>query len=239
LSAQGKAGNQSCFLLACRVGLWMALCIRGRAARKEAILTGERYTREAWQQQYNPIDDWDGMFRRGQWDHLAGKVEIPHYALIAGYAHKLVGSGRVLDAGCGEGVLIDYLDLGRLDYVGFDISETAISRARLRAPGARLLISGIDEFPIDQERPYDAIIFNEVLYTLRDPMGAFDRFRGILRPGGIAIVSLYQNPDERANAKIFTRMLEAELALGRYTVVAKAVATSSEEQLTWNVYCLR
>jgi 2-polyprenyl-3-methyl-5-hydroxy-6-metoxy-1,4-benzoquinol methylase len=222
-----------------QVGLWIARCIEARAARKEAIVTGERYTREAWQQQYNPIDDWDDMFRRGQWDHLAGKAEIPHYALIAGYAHKLIGRGRVLDAGCGEGVLIDYLDLGRLDYVGFDISETAISRARQRAPSARLLISGIDEFPIDQERPYDAIIFNEVLPAVRDPLATLDRFCGILEPGGVAIISLYQNPDERANAKILTRMLEAELALGRYTVVAKAVATSSEEQMTWNVYCLR
>jgi 2-polyprenyl-3-methyl-5-hydroxy-6-metoxy-1,4-benzoquinol methylase len=179
------------------------------------------------------------MFRLGQWDHLAGKAEIPHYALIAGYAHKLIDKGRVLDAGCGEGVLIDYLDLGRLDYVGFDISETAIARARLRAPNARLLISGIDEFPVDQERPYDAIIFNEVLPAVQDPLGVLDRFLGILSPDGVAIVSLYQSPDERANARILTRMLEAELVLERYTVVAKAVATSSQEQKTWNIYCLR
>jgi 2-polyprenyl-3-methyl-5-hydroxy-6-metoxy-1,4-benzoquinol methylase len=202
-------------------------------------LTGERYTREAWQQQYNPIGDWDEMFRRGEWDHLAGKPEIPHYALIAGYAHKLIGRGRLLDAGCGEGVLIDYLDHGRLDYVGFDISETAISRARLRSPSARLLVSSIDEFPLDQERPIDAIIFNEVLPAVQDPLGVLDRFLDILNAGGIAIVSLYQSPDERANARILTRMLETELALERYTVVAKAVVTSSREQMTWNVYCLR
>jgi 2-polyprenyl-3-methyl-5-hydroxy-6-metoxy-1,4-benzoquinol methylase len=208
--------------------------------REEAFLTGgERYTPEAWQQQYNPIRDWDDMFRRGQWDHLAGNAEIPRYALIAGYVRKLIGKGRVLDAGCGEGVLIDYLDLGRLEYVGFDISETAIARARLRAPDARLLISGIDEFPIDQERPYDTIIFNEVLPAVQDPLGVLDRFLDVLNPDGIAIVSLYQSSDEQANARILTRMLEAELALERYTIVAKAVVTSSREQMTWNVYCLR
>jgi 2-polyprenyl-3-methyl-5-hydroxy-6-metoxy-1,4-benzoquinol methylase len=217
----------------------MARCIRARAARKEAILTGERYTREAWQQQYNPIGDWDDTFRRGQWAHLAGKAEIPHYALIAGYAHKLIGSGRVLDAGCGEGVLIDYLDLGRLDYVGFDISETAISRARLRSPKARLLVTSVDEFQTDRAPGYDAIIFNEVLPAVQDPLGVLDRFLDILNPNGIAIISLYQSPDEQANARILTRMLEAELALERYTVVAKAVATSSREPMTWNIYCLQ
>jgi 2-polyprenyl-3-methyl-5-hydroxy-6-metoxy-1,4-benzoquinol methylase len=198
----------------------------------------ERYTRAAWETQYSQIEDWDAMFRLGQWDYLTTVSELPRYALIAGYIHKFKGNGAVLDAGCGEGVLIDYLDAGRISYSGFDISETAITRARKRSSEARLSICSVDDYDTDGTNTYDVIVFNEVLPHVSDPITTLDRFIRILNPGGLAILSLYQNIDERANARILTRMLEVELAAGKYTLLARATV-ENEREMKWSVYCLR
>jgi 2-polyprenyl-3-methyl-5-hydroxy-6-metoxy-1,4-benzoquinol methylase len=182
------------------------------------------------------------MFRAGQWNYLASVAEAPRYALIAGYLHRLAtppGSDpvRVLDAGCGEGILADHLDPARIALTGFDPSPTAIARAQAR-PGI-WLVAGVDPIPVPPSARFHAIVFNEVLPALPDPIGTLARYRALLEPGGMFILSLFQSPDEQANARILTRMLEAELAAGALEAIARASVTDSFSGLTWNLTCLR
>lgn len=203
------------------------------------IAIDDRYSQTSWQSQYHPIADWDGMFRQGQWDYLHDANEMPRYAVIAGYAHRFLGTGRLLDVGCGTGVLVEYLDRARIDYAGFDLSEAAITRARQRWPNVSLTISSVEAFAADDGTCPQAIVFNEVLPHIAAPLETLDRFLGSAGAAGLAIVSLYQSQDEAANARIFTRMLEAELAAGRYAVLARTDVTNMQTGLAWRVYCLR
>jgi 2-polyprenyl-3-methyl-5-hydroxy-6-metoxy-1,4-benzoquinol methylase len=198
----------------------------------------ERYTREAWRKQFNTVQDWDAMFRDGKWDYLSSLGEVPRYASIAGYIRKFKRNGTVLDAGCGQGVLFDYLDAGSIAYSGFDVSETAIVQARQRAPEAQLSVCSVDAYQTDRTVTFDVIVFNEVLPHVEDPLGTLDRFIGILNPDGLVIISLYQNREQQAKAPVLTRILENEISAGRYSVLAKSSVENGDE-MKWAVYCVR
>ncbi len=201
-------------------------------------MSSERYTPEAWQSQYSPVTNWDETFRNNQWEQLGSLMQTPRHATIAGYIHKLVRQGHILDAGCGEGVLIDYLDATRIEYTGFDISPTAIKRALERYPKMHLLSCSMEEFIPPSGEQYDQVIFNDSLATLANPIETIDRFYSYLRPSGHVVVSQFQPPDPNANGAIFTRMFEAEIAAGRYLIRARSEVENRDTGQKWRSYCL-
>ena len=195
----------------------------------------DRYAGEAWPQ-FSAIPNWDATFRAGQWDYLSSLGEMPRYAVIAGYIRSFKRNGTVLDAGCGQGVLFDHLNGDAIMYSGFDVSETAIAEARRRAPQARLAVCSVGEYRTDET--FDVIVFNEVLPHVDDPLGTLDRFIRILKPEGLVIISLYQNPEPQARPTVLTRILEKEISLDRYTMLAKA-RVENGAGLKWAIYCVR
>jgi 2-polyprenyl-3-methyl-5-hydroxy-6-metoxy-1,4-benzoquinol methylase len=197
-----------------------------------------QYTPEAWRKLFKACPDWDATFRNGQWDYLSGVGETPRYALIAGYVRRLKRNATVLDAGCGQGILFDYLDVGASAYSGFDASETAIGQARQRAPRAQLAVCSVEEYRTDRTTTFDVVVFNEILPQVADPFGTLDRFIGILNPEGFVIISLYQNRDQRSKPAVLTSLLEREIAAGRYSVLAKS-KVENEDELRWTIYCVR
>ncbi len=181
---------------------------------------------------------WERTFREGRWDYLGSIAETPRYALIAGYIRRLASGGDVLDAGCGTGVLVDHLDIERLQYTGFDVSPTAIAQARDRHPGASLLTSSFEDFVCPAGVRYDVIVFNEVLATLERPLETLRRYLTFLKPVGYVLISQLQNPDPASKANISTRRLEVEIANRRYVRIATFEAKNCETGLTWRLYCL-
>jgi 2-polyprenyl-3-methyl-5-hydroxy-6-metoxy-1,4-benzoquinol methylase len=204
----------------------------------EDLLSNERYTPESWQRQYSPVPDWDETFRNGQWKTLGDLSQTARHAVIAGYVHKLVRRGHVLDAGCGEGVLIEYFDPARIEYTGFDISPTAIQRAKERHPGLRLSSCPIEAFAPPDGVKYDVVIFNDSLSTLKHPLEMVDRYASFLTPSGFIIVSQYQPADPSHNGAVLTRMFEAELEAGRYHMMVRSEVLNPDTDRTWRSYCL-
>jgi 2-polyprenyl-3-methyl-5-hydroxy-6-metoxy-1,4-benzoquinol methylase len=198
-----------------------------------------RYTREAWQKQFGAGADWDATFRSGYWDYLSSIGQMPRYALIAGYVRKFKRHGTVLDAGCGQGVLFDYLDAGSTAYCGFDVSETAIAEARRRAPAVELSVCSVVDYQAASARTFDVIVLNEVLPHVDDPLGILDCFIRMLNPDGLVILSLYQNTDRQARATVLTGILENEISAGRYSVLAHCTVENGDDRKRWVIYCLR
>jgi 2-polyprenyl-3-methyl-5-hydroxy-6-metoxy-1,4-benzoquinol methylase len=191
-------------------------------------------------QQLSPVPlDWDASYRQHNWDYLAGIGETPRYSVVAGYIHKLMRRGHILDAGCGEGVLIDYLDLSRIEYSGFDLSPTAIDRARQRYAVVNLISSPIETFIPPANEHYDIIVFNEVLSQVEHPIKELDRFSTFLRPGGHVIISLFQGARPQARGAVATRVLETEITARRIAAVAAAEVLNCDTGLRWKVFCLR
>lgn len=97
---------------------------------------------------------------------------------------------KILDAGCGEGHLLEYIRAANPSHAlfGYDITDVAIESAKKRCPEAR--IQHINLVKIDSpNESFDVIICTEVLehiYEYREVLGGLLR---ILRKGGVLIVT--------------------------------------------------
>lgn len=96
-------------------------------------------------------------------------------------------SGRLLDVGCGYGLLLDEARRRGYDVEGVELSSAAAGHARERF-GLRVLESSLDDPSLDGER-YEAIVIVDVLEHLDDPVGAIERLRGLLAPGGALLIA--------------------------------------------------
>ena len=139
---------------------------------------------------------WDSEYASGAWQRLRSGQELPRYSVIAGYYRHLKPAGSVLDIGCGEGLLAQWLARECPRYVGVDLSAEAIALARARnLPFAEFMIEDAENF-----RPgarFDVIIFNECLYYLDRPAELAMRLAGALLPSGVIIVSLCEGVASR------------------------------------------
>src|SRR5262245_51695956 len=52
---------------------------------------------------------WDEEYASGRWDVMRRSDELARYSVLAGYLRRLHPRGRVLDVGCGEGILLEHL----------------------------------------------------------------------------------------------------------------------------------
>jgi 2-polyprenyl-3-methyl-5-hydroxy-6-metoxy-1,4-benzoquinol methylase len=129
------------------------------------------------------------------WNDLSGdwqQLDTPEQAIRYRYIATAIRSAEaesVLDIGCGEGVLLEYLN-GDVVYTGIEPSALAAGRARLGR--GTILHAQCEDVTLDST--YDAIVFNEVLYYLPDPLAMLEKFTARLNPGGVLIVSIYQIP---------------------------------------------
>src|ERR1700761_5541433 len=106
---------------------------------------------------------WDAEYATGQWAKISDSTEMPRYALIAGFSRRFGSTASVLDVGCGEGHLANWLCQGaERRYLGIDLSRVAVDQARAHAPqGAQF--EAADAATFDPPEPFDIIVLNEIL----------------------------------------------------------------------------
>ena len=75
---------------------------------------------------------WNKEFSSGRWNCLdSDPTERARHAVIGMYCQKYFSKGNILDVGCGEGTLTDFLSSDqRKKYLGIDISSKAIKIAK-------------------------------------------------------------------------------------------------------------
>lgn len=97
---------------------------------------------------------------------------------------------KILDAGCGEGHLIDVMQQGRPDaeYYGFDVTKVAVESAMARCPYAKIQQGDIASLPIP-DGFFDVITCTEVLEHVIDYESVIKELRRILKPGGYLILT--------------------------------------------------
>ena len=119
--------------------------------------------------------------------------ELAHYSVLAGYQKELRPRGAVLDVGCGDGILRTHLHADAFSrYVGIDFAE-AVGRAAKRIDD-RTSFAAADMRAFQTSDRFDAIVFNESLYYVDNPIGELQRFAGFLNPEGIFLVSMHRKP---------------------------------------------
>jgi SAM-dependent methyltransferase len=96
-----------------------------------------------------------------------------------------VGSGRLLDVGCGHGLLLDEARTRGYETVGLELSRSAARHAREEL-GLDVREAPLEDFADDDG--FDVVVLADVLEHLDDPVAAVDRCAGLLRPGGVLCV---------------------------------------------------
>lgn len=97
-------------------------------------------------------------------------------------------SDRVLEVGCGAGHLLARLPAGRA--VGMDLAESLLARTTARLGGRAVLAQGDAGALPFTSGAFDRVYCSEVLEHLVDPRAAVAEIGRVLKPGGVAVLSV-------------------------------------------------
>lgn len=129
------------------------------------------------------------------WQNLNSPAQSQRYKRIANLIHEFGPSNpTVLDVGCGEGVLFNYLRAGVV-YTGLEPSKEAFLGGRRPENGLFEIIQVTAEaFPLSG-RTWDFAVLSEVLYYCEDATDVLQKYAAAVSPGGRLIVSIFQKPE--------------------------------------------
>jgi 2-polyprenyl-3-methyl-5-hydroxy-6-metoxy-1,4-benzoquinol methylase len=101
-------------------------------------------------------------------------------------AEPYLATGRILDVGCGIGLLTRYVSADR--YLGVDLDAGSVEEARRRNPGYRFLT--LDGFAAhDPSEQFDTIVGLAVIEHVPDPKAWLDEMKRRLAPGGRMVLT--------------------------------------------------
>jgi predicted TPR repeat methyltransferase len=106
------------------------------------------------------VKSWNDQW--GHWQGLESAVQSARYQAIASIIERSCPQGSLLDVGCGEAVLWDYLPKG-ITCLGIEPSAAASETAGAKYGRDRIIHSTAEAFRTREQR-WDCIVFNEVLY---------------------------------------------------------------------------
>lgn len=129
---------------------------------------------------------------------------------------------RILDIGCGPGILAKRLTEDGASVTGVDPGEAALGKAREAVPAARFEAASAEALPFPDAHFDGAVMFN-ALHHVPDPAAALREAARILVPGGTLVVV-----EPLAEGSFFDalRPIEDETAVRAAAQAAIAVALS-------------
>jgi|GEM_PF-1137084 len=95
---------------------------------------------------------------------------------------------KILDIGCGDGVISEYFHKLGFDVHGVDLSEVGIAQARKRVPGAFQVVNTDESLPYEDSL-FDAVFWGDNVEHLFDPESTLADIRRVLKPAGRLIIS--------------------------------------------------
>jgi SAM-dependent methyltransferase len=142
------------------------------------------------------LDDWitDRVARKPSGERaksIYGAENVHDFArrAILG-ALSLRRGDRLLDVGCGGGLLLRDAMALNAGATGLDHSPEMVELARLRAPAATVVEGSADHLPF-ADGMFTAVSMSVVFFFLGDPIRALEESRRVLAPGGrIAIYTI-------------------------------------------------
>lgn len=144
----------------------------------------------------------DQYYKSGVWDYL----DSDHSAEMVKVVEKYASKGRILDMGCGTGILASLLVPGSFEYYrGVDASSEAIALAQKRkSENTCFEIGDIQSYECTDD--FDLIVFEESLYYI--PFFRQRLLRGYaqhFRPGGLFVVTVADPQRFAAMVKMIRR----------------------------------
>lgn len=146
----------------------------------------------AWEQSNQPDDAFDDWLtdrvarrpagRRARETYGADDVhDFARRAILEALA--LQSTDRLLEVGCGGGLLLGEALASGASATGLDHSEEMVALARQRAPAAEVLKGTAERIPFP-DRFFTAVAMSIVFIFLPDPLAALRECHRVLKPGG-------------------------------------------------------
>jgi len=123
----------------------------------------------------------------------AGAIEAEVDEVQAWVARVLPGGGkglRVLEVGCGPGVLAERLLRDGVDLTAIDVSEEQVAEARDR--GVPAIVS---DFLAFDASPFDAVLFTRSLHHIAPLEAGIAKIRALVRPGGLMVADEFAHDE--------------------------------------------
>jgi SAM-dependent methyltransferase len=134
-------------------------------------------------------DVMDGL-GRGVFDELLVDAYVP---LVPGLGERLAAGARVADVGCGTGHAMVLLAKAfpASTFVGYDLADDAIARARSEAAAAGLANARFevrDAARLEVEEPFDVVFVFDAVHDQAAPAAVLERIFAALAPGGTFVM---------------------------------------------------
>jgi len=97
---------------------------------------------------------------------------------------------RVLEVGCGPGVLAGRLLRDGVDLTAIDASEAQVAEARAR--GVPAIVS---DFLAFDSPPFDAVLFTRSLHHIAPLDAGIEKIRALVRPGGLVVADEFAHDE--------------------------------------------
>jgi 2-polyprenyl-3-methyl-5-hydroxy-6-metoxy-1,4-benzoquinol methylase len=146
---------------------------------------------------------WDKEYSEGKWtfaSNTAADCVYPHL-------ERYTKNAAILDIGCGSGNTGTEMAGDYRSYLGVDISESALAKARRRSQecgrGEKNSFACADFMTYVPPSQYDVILFRESLYhvPLGKVKGTLDRYSEYLKANGVFVVRLFASSGDRPNGE--------------------------------------
>lgn len=132
--------------------------------------------------------------RADDWAAYVEQVGLPLFGAALDAARVTAGT-RLLDAGCGAGLLALLARLRGAVVTAVDAAPGMIEVARQRVPGADVRVADLESLPFPDASFDAAIGVNSVFYAA-DMAAAMAEIARVVRPGGLVVVTAWGPPEQ-------------------------------------------
>jgi 2-polyprenyl-6-hydroxyphenyl methylase/3-demethylubiquinone-9 3-methyltransferase len=141
--------------------------------------------------------DWDASYASGSLDFYGALREQGRYGVLVGLIRAFAGKARILDIGCGVGVLRTRIPDEEVEaYLGIDPSKVAIAQAEAQHFSKSRFELG--ERPTADAGLFDLIVLNEMMCYVEDLDGLMKVLKSHLAPGGWLLTSMFRHAGDAA-----------------------------------------
>lgn len=181
---------------------------------------------------------WEQEYRAGKWETLSQTPDFARYKIVAGFIHSFGDSIRLLDVGCGHGLMLQHLELSEIaKFTGLDIAESALEAIQPKRPQDRFVCSPIEEFKPDDT--WDVVLFNEVLYYMHDPITPLQQFERFLSPKGFFVISMHTKNNPLAYNNRCLRKVKRYLQTSGYEILDAVELRRLLSRTAWQLLKVR
>jgi SAM-dependent methyltransferase len=132
--------------------------------------------------------------RAEDWAAYVEQVCLPLHAAVLDAARVTRGT-RLLDAGCGAGLLALLASLRGAQVSALDASPGLLAIARKRLPSADVREGDLETLPFD-DASFDAVAAVNSIFYAADMAQAMRELARVVRPGGRVVVTAWGPPDK-------------------------------------------